>query len=86
LPDYQGIGLGTKFLECVAKYYTGQGFDVSIRTSAKNLVGSLRLNSRWCMTAYNISNCSSSKSAIDYKRTSMRNRCYAATFFYIDKK
>ena len=38
LPDYQGIGLGTKFLNVVAKYWSNKGFNVGITTSAKNMI------------------------------------------------
>ena len=49
LPDYQGIGLGTKFLTEVAKIYELQGFDFMITTSAKNLAYSLKRKSDWLL-------------------------------------
>lgn len=42
LSDYQGIGLGTKFLNKMAKIYSDLGWDFSIITSAKNLIHALR--------------------------------------------
>ena len=42
LPDYQGIGLGTKFLNEIAKMYINDGYDFSIITSAKNLINALK--------------------------------------------
>ena len=53
LPDYQGIGLGTKFLNEIAKIYIKQGYDFSIVTSAKNLINSLRKSKDWCLIRYN---------------------------------
>lgn len=53
LPDYQGIGLGTKFLTSIAKIYVKQGYDFSIVTSAKNLISSLAKNKDWICIRYN---------------------------------
>ena len=85
MPDYQGIGLGKKFLEIVAKYYTSLGFDFSIKTSAKNLIHSLQKSNDWCFASYGKSGCSSMASAIDYKRKSLRTDCKTASFFYKKK-
>lgn len=52
LPDYQGVGLGTKFLSAVAKMYADQGFDFSITTSAKNLMFALNRNKNWGCQRY----------------------------------
>ena len=82
LPDYQGIGLGSKFLNEIAKIYVNNGYDFSIKTSAKNLINSLKKQNNWCLISYGISNCTSNKSAIDYKRSSLRNNCKTASFFY----
>lgn len=52
LPDYQGIGLGTKFLNIVAQHYKDKGFDFIIITSAKNMIAALRKSDKWAMTRY----------------------------------
>lgn len=52
LPDYQGIGLGTKFLTEIAKYYDELGFDFRIITSAKNLIKSLNKKPMWGIESY----------------------------------
>lgn len=82
LPDYQGIGLGKKFLEKVAEFYVKQKYDFSIKTSAKNLINSLRKSNKWIMTNWGVSHYSSNKLAIDYKRKSLRSNCKTATFFF----
>ena len=82
MPDYQGIGLGTKFLNVVAQMYSKQNYDFSIKTSAKNLIYALIKSNDWCMISYGKSKCSSVKSSIDYNRKSMRNDCNTASFFY----
>lgn len=52
LPDYQGIGIGHKFLNVVADIYAKQGYDVKIVTSAKNLIMALKNDSKWMLTRY----------------------------------
>lgn len=52
LPDYQGIGIGTKFLNIVAEYYAQQGFEISMVTSAKNMIGALYKSDKWFCTNY----------------------------------
>ena len=80
LPDYQGIGLGTKFLNAIAKYYVKQNYDFSIITSAKNLINALKKNERWCMYSYEKSK-QSKTGTIDNHRK-IRNECYTARFMY----
>ena len=74
LPDYQGIGLGRKFLESIAKLYISQGYDFTITTTAKNLINALRKSNDWCMMRYGVNKCLSVKSAIDYNRKSLRTQ------------
>lgn len=83
LPDYQGIGLGYKFLNVIADYYSKQGFDFTIVTSAKNFIMKLNKSQKWQCIRLSVNNCSSNKSAIDYKRKSMRNKCKTASFMYL---
>ena len=82
LPDYQGIGIGTRFLTEIAKIYKNKGYDFSIVTSAKNMIKSLYKNDKWIMIRNSYCKCSSKKNAIDYKRKSMRAKCKTASFFY----
>lgn len=82
LPDYQGIGIGTKFLNFIANKYCSLGYDFSIVTSAKNLIHSLQKNTHWKLQRYSANKCSNKKSAIDCDRKSMRNNCKTASFFY----
>jgi GNAT superfamily N-acetyltransferase len=82
LPDYQGIGIGYKFLCSVAKMYAKQGYTFSIVTSAKNLIVKLSKSQNWKMIRLSYNKCSSVKSSIDYKRSSMRDKCKTASFFF----
>lgn len=52
LPDYQGIGLGKKFLKVVSDLYLKEGYDFSLTTSAKNLIHGLANDDDWIMTRY----------------------------------
>lgn len=82
LPDYQGVGIATRFLKVIAEHYTKMGYDFSIVTSAKNLIYALNKSKDWLLQRYSANNCSSKKNAIDYKRNSMRSQCKTASFFY----
>ena len=42
LPDYQGIGIGRCFLDAIAWLYVAEGHMFEIKTSARNLIGSLK--------------------------------------------
>lgn len=72
LPDYQGIGLGVNLLNVVAKYYSDNGFDFVIVTSAKNLIGKLIKSKEWSLSKVGRSKWSTKSSAIDFARKSMR--------------
>lgn len=82
LPDYQGIGLGTRFLNVIADYYKNKGYRFNIVTSAKNMIYALNKNDKWRMTSYKVSECFTNSSAIDFKRLSARSNCKTARFMY----
>lgn len=82
LPDYQGIGLGYKFLTNVAKIYYNSGYDFSIVTSAKNFILKLKNSNNWVCIRYGTNKCRSEKSKIDKNRKSTRSNCKTASFFY----
>ena len=81
LPDYQGIGLGTKLLNAIAKIYIKKGYDFSIITTAKNLISALRKSDKWCLSRYDKIKKTTSKTAkIDSKRK--LRECATASFIY----
>lgn len=82
LPDYQGIGLGIRFLNFIAQKYADEGFQFSIVTSAKNMIFALNKSQKWKMIRYSNNHCESKKSKIDHKRTTIRTNCKTASFFY----
>ena len=83
LPDYQGIGLGTQFLNIVADYYKRLGFDFRIVTSAKNMIHALNKSNKWKMVRWSVNRCNSNKSKIDGNRKSMRNNCMTGGYRFI---
>ena len=80
LPDYQGIGLGTRFLNEIAQLY--KDYDFTIVTSAKNMIYALNNSDKWICIRLSKNKCSSDKNAIDYKRKSMRNKNKTASFMF----
>lgn len=84
LPDYQGIGLGTKFLDSIANIYSNYGYDFEIVTSAKNLIYSLNRNHNWQLVRIGINRMPTTGS-IDRGRKTIRNKCKTASFFYKTK-
>ena len=81
LPDYQGVGIATRFLKIIAEHYTKQGYDFSIVTSAKNLIYALNNSNDWLLQRYSPNNQSKSKKA-QYKQDCIRGKCKTASFFY----
>ena len=51
LPDYQGIGLGSRFNEMVAQKYVDEGWDFRQTQSARNIVEHLDKSPLWQRTS-----------------------------------
>lgn len=47
LPEYQGMGIGTAFLEGVARFYRGQGKRIGITTSHPAIIGHCCRSPKW---------------------------------------
>lgn len=52
LPDYQGIGIGTKFIKEIAKIITSEGFEFNLTTTTPALVGALCRDPDWVLARY----------------------------------
>lgn len=83
LPDYQGVGLGTRFLTCVADMYNRKGFDFRITTTAKNLVASLQRRNNWKCVFFGRHK--SNNSCLKRLKRSMR-KVTVTQFMYIGNK
>lgn len=79
LPDYQGIGLETKFLDAIAKHYFKMGYDFSITTSAKNLILALNKSENWKCTQF-------SGNKKQRGKIPLRIGVKTASFFYCDDR
>lgn len=81
MPDYQGIGLGTKFLSFIAKSYKKAGYEFEIITSAKNMINALVNSDEWAMIRY--SKASRPKTGtIEIVSKALRTNCKTASFKY----
>ena len=47
LPDYQGIGIGTKFINEVTKHYANEGWNINVTTTTPALVNALVKSKKW---------------------------------------
>lgn len=52
LPDYQGIGIGTKFIKEIAKIMKAKGFELNLTTTTPALVGALKKDTAWVLARY----------------------------------
>jgi GNAT superfamily N-acetyltransferase len=50
LPDYQGIGIGVKFINEVSRYYIEKGFNINLTTTTPALVHALARAKEWLLT------------------------------------
>ena len=49
LPDFQGIGIGTRFINEVTKYYIENGFNMNLTTTTPALVHALARDKNWAL-------------------------------------
>lgn len=49
LPEYQGIGLGSKFVSLIAETYTKLGYDMRITSATKTIYNALLGHPNWCL-------------------------------------
>ena len=81
MPDYQGVGLGIKFLNEIAKIY--KDYDFRITTSAKNLIYALNNHNNWRLDKFK-----RSKMPVSLKKEmvkSFRGHVKTASFIYVSK-
>ena len=49
LPDYQGVGIGVKFINEVADIISADGFRLNLSTTTPALVGALKRSGKWVL-------------------------------------
>lgn len=52
LPDYQGIGIGTKFINEVTKHYADEGWNINLTTTTPALVHALARDKKWALVRH----------------------------------
>ena len=52
LPDYQGIGIGTAFINAIAELYRENGYTFNLTTTTPSLVHALRRSVCWRLLRY----------------------------------
>ena len=84
-PDYQGIGIGAKFLDCIADIYKQQNNRLSIVTSQPAIVFSLIKNKRWAMIRKpsRVGKAGKSSSITDMKSKAFSSARLTTSFEYI---
>lgn len=75
MPEWQGIGVGTKFLDAVCQYHAegngrcGHHFPTFFHTSHPQLCGALRHSKRWAQTGASLYGSNKSRSAASIKKS-----------------
>jgi len=49
LPDYQGVGIGVRFINAVSAAVSAEGHNVNLTTTTPALVGSLKRSPNWVL-------------------------------------
>ena len=49
LPDYQGVGIGVRFINAVSGLVSAEGHNVNLTTTTPALVGALKRSDRWAL-------------------------------------
>lgn len=83
LPDYQGLGLGSRFESVVARMYVEKGFRFIMTTSARNLIKNRTKDKNWKCIRYGKTKESSDKSTIKKLRGTHRTTVNTASFEYV---
>ena len=52
LPDYQGVGVGMKFVNAVSEKYVSDGWMVNLTTTTPAIVGALKRSNVWMLGSY----------------------------------
>jgi GNAT superfamily N-acetyltransferase len=52
LPDYQGVGIGTKFQDMVIKKYNDDNWNINCTTTTPSLVSTMRRNKKWKLVRF----------------------------------
>jgi GNAT superfamily N-acetyltransferase len=82
LPEYQGLGVATLFMTYVASLYAEKGYQISITTSLKGFILSLKRNKDWKLVRYGRVSSGSGKIHNKNVHLSTSHERLTATFYY----
>lgn len=88
LPDYQGIGIGSKLIDTVSKMYYDQGYDLRCSTTSISLISHFNKSPKWRCTFAGTSKFKEVPKGIDVGvgcRKNARKNVKLYTFQYIEK-
>lgn len=84
LPDYQGIGIGVKFINEVSKHYIDNGLNINLTTTTPALVQALCRDEKWllfradrCKTTWD--NYKKYNSNVDYMKSGMSSQAKSSS-------
>jgi GNAT superfamily N-acetyltransferase len=83
LPDFQGVGIGNRLSEFIARHYTTQGFRFISTTSAPSMIKHRSKSPNWRTHRFGRSSIAG-KTTNTLSKT-IRNSCISASFEYIGK-
>ena len=81
LPDYQGVGIGGRFLDEIALLYNDNKFKFGITTSNPALIHSLKKNSNWRCGRLGRMKATTSESKKSLSKASSENRITTSWFY-----
>ncbi len=79
MPEWQGIGVGTKFLDAICQYHLegrgrcGHAYPTFFHTSHPQLCGALRYSKRWEQTGASLYGANKARSAASIHRSRVKN-------------
>lgn len=92
LPDYQGCGIGTAFINSVAAIVEQEGFELNLTTTTPALVGALRRSPEWTLARFGRAKTTYDKMAeregygLQYKHLQGANSNTRVTYSFWHKK
>ena len=84
LPDYQGCGIGTAFINAVAEIYTKQGYRFNLTTTTPALVGALRKSDKWVLLRYGRNKIDYTKMGVTHLNKTISTNRITYSFWFKD--
>ena len=82
LPDFQGVGIGVRFIDAVSDLVSKEGFSVNLTTTTPALVGALKRSQNWILSRKGVIKGDQFKSKLWAKQVSKANSSKRPTFSF----